>query len=197
MGESKTAFHVHEDLLCQHSSFFTAAFSSKFREGSEKEMVLLEDDEDAFESFVDWLYTQRRDYPPIDTEQREAIAKMKHLRLYILADKYDVPPLKKRVLSDMMRLFKDCTQPPTCTVLGLAYSELPRKSGMRRLLLDWCIEKSDPSWYDQPDFGYWLHGNPEFAVDLIKGLTKRAATTKHWRSALWGPVSAYYDEDSG
>ena len=53
VGESNTAFHVHEADLFDASPFFKAAFTSDFRESAERSMTLPEDDEDIFELFIE------------------------------------------------------------------------------------------------------------------------------------------------
>ena len=64
VGENKRSFHIHVDLLCDASSFFKAAYTGTFKEGSEKTMQLPEEDESTFEFFVDWLYHQRYQMVP-------------------------------------------------------------------------------------------------------------------------------------
>lgn len=57
VGEDASLWVIHKKLLCAQSSFFQAAINSRFREGTERRVVLEEDDNDAFSIFVQWLYS--------------------------------------------------------------------------------------------------------------------------------------------
>jgi hypothetical protein len=54
-----TKFFVHKDLLCQNSSFFTAAFNGDFMEGASQAMTLDDVDANTFGVVVNWIYTQK------------------------------------------------------------------------------------------------------------------------------------------
>ena len=58
VGKEKRAFLVHHDLLTT-SKFFKACLDSGFREGETGTITLEEDDPDAIETFVKWLYLEK------------------------------------------------------------------------------------------------------------------------------------------
>ena len=59
VGAEAKPFKIHKSLLCNASSFFTTAFKSKFKESSELEMSLPDDEEEIFVMFTQWLYAER------------------------------------------------------------------------------------------------------------------------------------------
>lgn len=56
VGDNQRTFHVHIDLLTQHSKYFEISLNSRFVEGRTKQVVLENDNADAFHLFVQWLY---------------------------------------------------------------------------------------------------------------------------------------------
>jgi len=48
VGPERKLFNLHEDLLCNRSEYFRSAFKGSFKEGSEKEIDLEEEDSEAF-----------------------------------------------------------------------------------------------------------------------------------------------------
>lgn len=58
VGPSQTVWRLHENLLSGTSDFFRAAFNSGFKESLEDRLLLPEDDPQAFELFVRWLYAR-------------------------------------------------------------------------------------------------------------------------------------------
>lgn len=190
VGESKTVFYVHEDLLCRYSSLFKAAFSSKFREGSEKTMALPEDEVEIFEMLVDWIYTQQHSIPQSDNYTTEVNARGRALRLLVVSDKYGIPVLKNSICEALIESARARKAPPVADV-STAYLQLPEKSGLRKLLIDWFVDFCQLGWYEKPAYRKWLVKNPDFAADLTAGLAKRGVNAREWSSPLWGPKSAY------
>ena len=56
IGAKRKTFRLHEDLLCDRSDYFKATFQGEFAEAKSKELYLPEDNDAAFELFVNWLY---------------------------------------------------------------------------------------------------------------------------------------------
>ena len=137
VGEAKTAFHVHEAELFDASSFFKAAFTSEFRESSDRTMLLPEDDDSVVELFIDWLYRQRYKMTT-PAAQGSGDIYMQPVRLFVLADKYDVPNLKNLILSQIfLRIKKDrvgrrCM--PKLHTVAYAYEHTAENSPIRKLL---------------------------------------------------------------
>lgn len=58
VGPSEVTWRIHENLLSGASDFFKSAFNSGFKEALEDRLALPEDDPQAFELFVRWLYAR-------------------------------------------------------------------------------------------------------------------------------------------
>ncbi|CAD6441481.1 8381d201-8d09-46f8-90a6-3cc1c6cbfc1d [Sclerotinia trifoliorum] len=57
VGKEKRKFVLHKQLLCDSVQYFRSAFSAgAFKEGQESIMDIPEDEPEAFELFVNWLY---------------------------------------------------------------------------------------------------------------------------------------------
>ena len=116
-------------------------------------MELIEDDAEAFDRFIQWLY--RRDFTisPIGDTQCTTSRYQKLVRVYILADKFGVPLLKNRVMAflfDTIRLpdgrFRlkcthDCQFRPRSGEVKLVYTNTVKGSPIRNFMAAYC------AWY--------------------------------------------------
>ena len=68
IGAKRKIFRLHEDLLCDRSDYFKAAFQGDFVEGKSKELYLPENNDASFELFVNWLYGGNIKPPSNDDE---------------------------------------------------------------------------------------------------------------------------------
>lgn len=50
-------YNLHKNLLCSESRFFQGCLQHGFSEGKNNEVILEDDDVDAFELFIGWVYT--------------------------------------------------------------------------------------------------------------------------------------------
>lgn len=136
VGKSKKAFYVHQEQLCQVSPVFKAAFTSAFREGSEKKMDLVEEDENTFDRFIQWLYSQQYE---ISGDRREGDRYARFtapLKLFVLAEKFDISKLKNLLMTKMFAAVKQGLARPSKTAIAYAYEHTPPSSIIRRLLAD-------------------------------------------------------------
>ncbi|KAF7893301.1 uncharacterized protein EAF02_000839 [Botrytis sinoallii] len=83
IGKEKQKFTLHKQLLCESVEYFRAAFSAGgFQESHSSCMDMPEDDPEAFELFVHWLYRGevRRATKLTDIDQ--------FLKLYVFSEKF-------------------------------------------------------------------------------------------------------------
>ncbi len=198
-GTEETAFQVHEDLLCQHSSFFKAAFTSQWKRNTERKIRLPEDDPDTFEEFIQWLYTQNYE---LDKEPEEGIDWMsKSAVLYVLADKYDVVPLKNDICKAIHKRYNDHEAPrapkPEKELVAYVYKNTSRSSPLRKMLADWYTWHNDRRWFENRSIQKWLLHNPEIAVDLVVGLSQWGELRLRSKSPLSGEVGRYLEGEHG
>lgn len=62
VGEDKTPFHVHKDLICSNSELFKDCFERNFSEAENRIVSVPDDNVDAVETFVTRLYSGQIDY---------------------------------------------------------------------------------------------------------------------------------------
>ena len=113
VGDDKTCFTVHRDLLCEASSFFKAAFmgAGEFKETSEQSMSLPEDNADTFELLVKWLYRKSLSDP--DRKLGWETEYFYLARLDILADKYDITGMRNDIIDALFECEAKNVQPPS------------------------------------------------------------------------------------
>ncbi len=188
VGETKTAFQVHEADLFEASPFFKAAFTSDFRESSERTMTLPEDDEAIFELFVNWLYRQRYDIPSSPKDPKRY---SEPIRLFVLADKYDVRSLKNLIVSQLFLAFKAGAETPELNAISYAYKHTSQNSIIRKLLIDLLTSIDDPGWFQEESTQTWLRDEPDISVDMIASFAKLTLKRKN---ILAGKMPEEYKE---
>lgn len=176
VGEAKTAFQVHEAVLFEVSSFFKAAFTSKFRESSERTMALPEDDESVFDDFVDWLYHRRYDMPKTSQGADDF---QRHVQLFVLADKYGVAGLKSLTLNNIFNLLKSSFKPASPDTVAHAYGHTFQNAAIRKLLVDNMVWYWEPSWYQEAESQTWLQAHPDISTDLIARFAKYVGSSEN------------------
>lgn len=165
VGENSTPFSIHRDQLCEASSFFKAAFEGAFLEGSEMRMSLPEEEDHTFDLFIQWLYNQG--YEISDQNHNDRGQRfMEPVKLYVLADKYDVTDLKSHVITKLFALRNEKWVPGLATV-AYAYEHTPQNSRLRKLLADWWACRVDPHCFRLGVTQGWLKEHPEVAISVI------------------------------
>ncbi len=170
VGEEGNIFHVHEDLICNASPVFNAAFNSSFRETDERSMKMPDEKADDVEHFIYWLY-----YRPLQTPCKRHSHIKKTLRLYVLAEKYDVAALR---METCQRLYSvppnaDPMAPPIDAVVHV-FENTTEKSPMRELLADWYAWHVEPSWFLTEASREMFRQYPELAEQVIVAFSKAA-----------------------
>ncbi|MDI1488150.1 MAG: hypothetical protein OHK93_007424 [Ramalina farinacea] len=154
VGEKKTKFHIHAHKLSEVSTFFRAALESGFREAGER-MITLSEDVETVDCFVQWVY-----------HQKIRVSENRNCDLYIFADKYDIPDLKRYALTKLFRIIWKC-RPPAPFKVENWYQHTSATSGLRLLIRDWYFWKASSEYLASKQFHDALIQNPEFAADLV------------------------------
>lgn len=180
VGSDKKLFQIHLTQLCKSSSFFKAAIASKVMEQSELEIILPKEDAKLFEYFTQWLYSQHYSTPSF-TENGAYV--FFAVRMFILAEKYDIDSLKKTILEELFVMAAgpvgaETAKPPAPDTIVYAYEHTPLSSSLRKLLADWYCYQVDESWVGDWDNQVWLRENPDIAADIIVGLVNNTTRAR-------------------
>jgi hypothetical protein len=167
IGKSENAqVHlIHKKLLSSKSAFFDAAINGGFREASQNEILLQEEDPLVVDFFLTWLYISSlptlSDYLPVSVKRRETIDMT--LELQALA------------YTRIRDIFGKDLAPMPEFIVGLCQLTAP-SSQLRRYLSDICayelLERPSESvevWKTSIDT------HEEFAADVSKGIVRQAS----------------------
>ena len=156
VGESKTIFRAHGDLLCKKSKFFEACLRNGFSEGIQNKVVLKDDSPKAVAGFMDWLYQVPTVVNIQDIRTSEITA------LYRFADKVCSEAYHNDLMDAIRKGCQDKNMYPASTIMTLFGGGL-MESQMFSFMLD--------GW------AYDMVKNPQFYID-----GKLADHTKKWLS---------------
>ena len=131
-------------------------------------MDLPEEDVHLFELFVQWLYRGRYELPPIEVEAPDRC--VDPVKLYVLADKYDVSGLRSHIITKLFAAGKTWKKFPSLDTVAYAYEHVSPKSGICRLLADWYACKLPPSWFSSDATQNWFQEHPQVAAAVIFSL---------------------------
>ncbi|KAJ4378765.1 hypothetical protein N0V86_005637 [Didymella sp. IMI 355093] len=159
VGEENTHWILHEKLLCHHSPFFRKIFYAK---GSTTQTFgLPEDDDNAFKTFVGWLYSSSL---PVPREESDLGVLFE---LYLMAEKFQIPNLIADVLQVVREWYKFSDSYPGLRRVQYIYANTENGSPMRHMLVHsiarmMVLEKGLPAHWDKA-----LRKNGQLAVDVI------------------------------
>ena len=152
-------------------------------------MRLPEDDENLFSLFTDWLYYQRYKMLPepddadgsnaedddMDDEEDESNRFHQVFRLFVLAEKYDVPNLKWLLTKTLFADANTCRVGPSNASVNWLYGHTAQSAGIRRLVADWHAWRMDRVHFEFPKFRALLIKHPEFSADINLSYGKNIA----------------------
>ena len=168
VGEGETKFHIHAHKLSEVSPLFIVALESGFREAGERMITLLEDVE-TVDCFVQWVYHQKIEMVEnvdLEVSSNIRVSENRNCNLYIFADKYDIPDLKRYAITKLFRIIRNC-RPPALFKVKQWYQHTSATSGLRLLIRDWYFWKASSEYLASKQFHNALILNPEFAADLV------------------------------
>ncbi|KAF2656849.1 hypothetical protein K491DRAFT_715065 [Lophiostoma macrostomum CBS 122681] len=151
VGPNHQNYQVYKDFLVYYSDYFRKALAGPWKEA--EGVVRIEDVEpELFKLFIYWLYTQdvKRLYSE-DVDVREcfklsygtAASRMMFMKLYVFADRFSVPKLRKAVNNHYVTSGARFT--PWYDVVIYAFDNLP--SAYK--ILDFLVDTQCANWSDK------------------------------------------------
>ena len=172
---------MHLNLLCNASPVFKAGFTTgRFEEGNKRSMDLIDDDVDAVDRLVQWLYTKTYTISPFDSEEHANERFHQLARLNTLADKYQIYALSRNVISRMrephMESWRIPPFPPRMSVVAYVYDNTSERSDFRKMMVDWYTWGIPMRWYEVKETrDDLLNVSKDFSVDLAIALGQKSA----------------------
>ena len=171
VGATLQPFKIHQPLICNESAFFATAFASRFKEGADLSMSLPDDSSEVFEIFAQWLYTKQY-YYTMDMTDAASRRMVQPVQLYIFADKYEIPVLKRGIIRLFFAAARAAQREPPASMIEHVYDNTSRNDELRSLLVDWWwtfryTKLPLPLGCDR------LYDKADFAVDLLRGLARK------------------------
>jgi len=154
---------VHKHLICFYSPYFDAAFNGTFKEGEVGALELAKVTKSSFRSFLDWLYFGRLpEYILYHDESGDdqSIGKketgedggnpyypMSAYKLYVFADRYNVPELRKDLMEVIRSVWKaEGEYYPSNEETTWLFNALPESSALCTFMVDLYAYRFEPTW---------------------------------------------------
>ncbi|RPB23927.1 hypothetical protein L211DRAFT_785969, partial [Terfezia boudieri ATCC MYA-4762] len=189
-GPRRPEYFIHKTLLSSLSTELHKHVNNDMKEGKEKLIELGEVDEPTVEAFLEWAYFQ--DYQPTSPLPKSSAALSYHTKIYVLADRFNIPLLKDLAFSKITALLAELGMVAEHTDLvaivaavKYAYENLltnVSSSGapLERLLryfiqyISWALD----AFRSNDEFKKLLAGNSDFAEALV--VSCNPALTPPW-----------------
>ncbi|KAH7413402.1 hypothetical protein BKA64DRAFT_719304 [Cadophora sp. MPI-SDFR-AT-0126] len=176
VGPAKEPWIIHEDLICNKSTFFRNAFQGGFAEGASKSLMLEEDDPAVFKLFVEWLYGAR----PRDCRKDHGQDAWKYFMvlygLDIFADKIGSTKLREYVLETywncMEYVWVNFLHRPV-EEIEMVFEKCPAGSPFRQDVVDDVLHEYLRK--DFSDYKYWadvMSCSKTFSEEFARALRK-------------------------
>lgn len=185
VGLGRLPFYVHKNLLCDHSPYFAAALKGSYKE-SAGSMELKEDNVEAFERLIQWLYKHDIVISPIGNAPTTANRYRELIQLYILADKFDIPRLRNYVMTLLFDTIKspdgnfrqgntnDYEFCPRMSAVLLVYENTLKDSLIRKFMAAFVVWHFTLRTYEDKLFWTRTAKFPELIKDVTVNLARRA-----------------------
>lgn len=179
------AFDVHKEILAKHCVFFDNAGNGPFKEASTGIIDLCDDDPDAMKAVLQFCYTG--DYTPgtamhakVRTFSLQPTIIFWHLKVYALAEKYNMKELKDKALlkfEDAAELELKSQSAFFPAIIGYVYDSTPPKDrGLRDLVIN-ITKRNLNKFLEQPEFESMMEENGDFGKDLVKAIAVEGSSS--------------------
>ncbi|KAI6835664.1 hypothetical protein KC332_g4608 [Hortaea werneckii] len=166
---------VHRFVLALHSPVLAKAANGVFKEAEEKRMDLSVDGRACVDALVKYLYTLKytafpSDAPPWDHAKTVEY----HVRMCVMADKYDIKPLKNMAI----HAFNDKIESEVAIIelskaACIAWEATPATKEIRAAILEFGISNGLLSTRGTSKLSETMFAIPEFGLDYTKAVERR------------------------
>lgn len=155
VGPEKVKYTAHKDVLCARSEYFRVACSQKWQEGQEKVVPLPEIEEEAFQTYMDFIYNLA-----IFDGEAESLPLVK---FYVLGDFLDDAKVRDKALG-LLIARRFCPSPETAHFI---WDHTTSSSLLRQAAYDGVAKKMDIIDFARKVKQYPAEFVQQFAVKLF------------------------------
>ncbi|PYI33038.1 POZ domain-containing protein [Aspergillus indologenus CBS 114.80] len=160
-------FQVHRVVVCGQSEYFSRLFQGTWPEAKENEIHLKEDDPRAIEAMFQFMYGF--EYDSSGSDQGRTSPMLLNVKVYQVADKYQVPKLKDRAREKFKAIVETCWQMDDFPVaIEEAYKRTTKEDRSLRDILVRTSQEHIGELEASEDFRLVLEGTAGFAADLVQ-----------------------------
>ncbi|KAL8986077.1 MAG: hypothetical protein Q9177_004264 [Variospora cf. flavescens] len=197
VGQSRRHWCLHRDLLCYHTPFFQEKTAGNDKLKPSK-IELLDEDPQAFELLVKWLYQGRLDDVsdmPMDKKWDYADTCQK---LYILCDRINMPQLKDTAIDQFRKGCNETGLVPGPEEIKPIYDTTAPRSPIRRLLSRIAARQiMDPdSNSDASSYKLCFESSADFAIDVINAI-RQGSGPRLFDDPTEGTGCCYHEHGTG
>ena len=167
VGPESTHWTLHEKLLCHYSSFFASKFYTKNKpSSSSRSFGLPDEDDNAFELLVGWLYSRALRYP----EEEKDIGPL--LELYLMSEKLEIRKLSDDVVETVRAFYHNNETYPGLRRVQYIYANTQEDNPMREMMVGsiaryLTLNEAIPAHWEQA-----LKRDGQLAVDIIRSIQR-------------------------
>jgi BTB/POZ domain len=181
VGPTDALFCVHKNLVCETSPFFRGACNSLFKEGLNDVIYLPEQDPEAFDIFMDWVYTGLIIFDPHPPNEESATESKAWwilvTQMYLLAHYLQSTSFGNDVI-DFIGLSitrHEVLKNPQSDAIHLAYNSTLDGCGLRKLFVALNVWRPHlDRWTHVSAWKDYLEACPaEFSQDLVVSLVRK------------------------
>ncbi|KAH8683382.1 ankyrin repeat-containing domain protein [Tricladium varicosporioides] len=163
--------HVHKVIICSQSKWFAVAFGGCFSEAAKPTIELEDDEANSVESMLRFFYGLNPIEKREDSSPGDVLSEV--VRIYLTADKYDVPLLQSTMLDTFKTLaMSSCVELLTSGVLSgiidSIYHSTASGDPLRKMIQEVCLLNFSTFRENNPvGFRTMFEENPEFSADVL------------------------------
>ncbi|KAI6874951.1 hypothetical protein KC338_g982 [Hortaea werneckii] len=168
-------FQVHGLVLTLHSPVLAKAVNGVLKEAKDHRMDLSVDTAACVEALVNYLYGLKYTEPPGGGKTDDhAKAAEYHVRMCVMADKYDIEPLKRLAIDAFnYELQCDSESIELSKAAHIAWETGPATEEIRKAIVAFGIDKGLLSTKGTTELSNTMIAFPQFALDYAKAVERR------------------------
>ncbi|KAF8461193.1 hypothetical protein BDZ91DRAFT_737403 [Kalaharituber pfeilii] len=194
-NDIENTFYIQRELLASLSPELRKHIDNEMKEGIKGEMALHDVDRDTLQRFLQWAYV--KEYTT-DSRSEHTSALLLHSKLYVLADRFNIGPLKDLSFQKLTSSLTEKSNPDpslSADVLRSAMYAVENLPALTERLVDYLLRYI--AWIldnvrDLEDFTQLFQAHPDAAVALVR-LTQRAAQPP-WSKSSAGKKPASFPQ---